>query len=97
MTTQPVRAWWPVVRFYGRTHLGRIQSAAQGMTVVASAVGPVWLAWCVDLTGSYAVGFYVLAGTVLVVAGAAAVVPMPTGGQALVGDGPRIAAPAAAG
>ncbi len=43
---------WP--RVYGRKHLGSIQGAAQAMTVVASAVGPLLLAWCVDLTGSYA-------------------------------------------
>ena len=29
---------------YGRTHLGRIQGAAQAMTVLASAVGPLFLA-----------------------------------------------------
>jgi type IV secretory pathway protease TraF len=69
-------------RAYGRPHLGRIQGAAQAMTVVASAVGPLWVAWCVDVTGSYAVGFYVLAATVLVVAGAATVVPLPQGAVA---------------
>ena len=69
-------------RAYGRTHLGRIQGAAQAMTVVASAVGPLWVAWCVDVTGSYAVGFYVLAATVLLVAGAAMAVPMPRGAAA---------------
>ena len=31
-------------RAYGRAHLGRIQGAAQTMTVVASAVGPLFLA-----------------------------------------------------
>ena len=31
-------------RAYGRAHLGRIQGAAQAMTVVASAVGPLFLA-----------------------------------------------------
>ena len=38
-------------RAYGRAHLGRIQGAAQAMTVVASAVGPLFLALCVDATG----------------------------------------------
>ncbi len=33
---------WP--RVYGRAHLGRIQGAAQAMTVVASAIGPLLLA-----------------------------------------------------
>ncbi len=42
---------WP--RVYGRRHLGQIQGAAQAMTVLASAVGPLLLAWCVEWTGSY--------------------------------------------
>ena len=48
-------------RAYGRTHLGRIQGAAQALTVFASAIGPLLLAWCVDATGSYAAAFYALA------------------------------------
>jgi cyanate permease len=48
-------------RAYGRTHLGRIQGAAQALTVVASAVGPLLLAECVSRTGSYAAMFYLLA------------------------------------
>src|SRR5207249_3226290 len=31
---------------YGRTHLGRIQGSAQALTVLASAIGPLLLAWC---------------------------------------------------
>jgi MFS family permease len=46
---------------YGRLHLGRIQGAAQALTVVASAVGPLLLAECVTRTGSYAAIFYLLA------------------------------------
>lgn len=46
---------------YGRSHLGRIQGAAQALTVVASAVGPLLLAECVTRTGSYAAMFYLLA------------------------------------
>ena len=53
---------WP--RVYGRAHLGRIQGAAQAMTVFASAVGPLLLAWCVELTGSYAAMFYILAAVI---------------------------------
>jgi len=48
-------------RAYGRAHLGKIQGAAQALTVVASAVGPLLLAECVTRTGSYAAMFYVLA------------------------------------
>jgi MFS family permease len=48
-------------RAYGRAHLGKIQGAAQTLTVVASAVGPLLLALCIARTGSYAAGFYALA------------------------------------
>lgn len=61
-------------RTYGQTHLGRIQGAAQVMTVLASAIGPLLFAWCVEATGSYAVAFYLLATVVLIVGLLAAVV-----------------------
>jgi MFS family permease len=64
---------WP--RVYGRKHLGRIQGAAQAMTVVASAVGPLLLAWCVELTGSYAAMFNVLAAIIAINAFAALLAP----------------------
>ena len=64
-------------RAYGRAHLGRIQGAAQILTVLASAVGPLLLAQCVTWTGSYAAAFYALAGVVAALACAAALVPMP--------------------
>ena len=62
---------------YGDLHLGRIQGAAQMMTVLASAVGPLLLAWCVDATGSYAAAFYALAVTVVVLGGLALIVHIP--------------------
>jgi MFS family permease len=46
---------------FGRVHLGKIQGAAQTMTVVASAVGPLLLAECLARTGSYTLIFYLLA------------------------------------
>jgi MFS family permease len=52
-------------RAYGRAHLGKIQGAAQALTVIASAVGPLLLAECVTRTGSYATMFYLLAVVVL--------------------------------
>jgi MFS family permease len=64
---------------YGRAHLGRIQGAAQAMTVLASAVGPLLLALSVEWTGSYAGAFYALAGGVAALSAAAAIVPMPPG------------------
>ena len=70
-------------RAYGRAHLGRIQGAAQAMTVVASAVGPLFLALTVDTTGSYAAAFYMLAGIVVALAAAAALVRIPAGAESL--------------
>ena len=66
---------WP--RVYGRRHLGRIQGAAQAMTVLASAVGPLLLAWCVEATGSYAAMFYLLGGVIAVTAVAAVMTRLP--------------------
>ena len=66
---------WP--RVYGRKHLGRIQGAAQAMTVVASAVGPLLLAWCIELTGSYTGMFTILAAIIGVTAFAALITPLP--------------------
>ena len=66
---------WP--RVFGRRHLGRIQGAAQALTVVASAVGPLLLAWCVEWTASYAAMFNVLAGVIALAAVAALLTPLP--------------------
>lgn len=64
-------------RTFGHVHLGRIQGAAQVMTVVASALGPLALASCVEATGSYAMAFYALSLTVTVLAAAALMVQIP--------------------
>ena len=64
-------------RAYGRAHLGRIQGAAQILTVIASAVGPLVLAQCVAHTGSYATAFYALAAVVGVLGLAATAVREP--------------------
>ena len=66
---------WP--RLYGRRELGRIQGVAQAMTVFASAVGPLLLAACVEMTGSYAAMFYILASGVGTAAAAAFVIRLP--------------------
>jgi MFS family permease len=68
-------AFWG--KAYGRAHLGRIQGAAQALTVLASAVGPLLLAQCVAWTGAYAAAFYGLALVVAALGGAALVVAMP--------------------
>ena len=66
---------WP--RVYGRAHLGRIQGAAQAMTVLASAIGPLLLAWCVEWTGSYSGMFNVLAAVIGLAAFSAMLTPLP--------------------
>lgn len=68
-------------RAYGGLDLGRIQGAAQVMTVLASAVGPLFLAAWAARTGSYAAAFYLLAAVVAVLAVAAALVPVPQGAR----------------
>ena len=65
-------------RTYGQVHLGRIQGAAQALTVLASALGPLVLASSVDATGSYATAFYALAVAVIGLGAAAAVVRIPS-------------------
>ena len=64
-------------RVFGRLHLGRIQGIAQALTVVASAIGPLLLAWCLALTGSYAGMFQILAGVIALVGVAALVMSLP--------------------
>ena len=68
-------AFWS--RAYGRAHLGKIQGAAQALTVIASAIGPLLLAECVTRTGSYAMMFYLLTLVVMVLALAAWIVKVP--------------------
>ena len=68
-------AYWS--HAYGRAHLGKIQGAAQALTVVASAVGPLLLAECVSRTGSYRAMFYGLAFVVLILALSAWLVKLP--------------------
>jgi MFS family permease len=62
---------------FGRAHLGRIVGTAQMLTVLASAVGPLLLAQCHAVTGSYAAVFYVLAAVVTLLGLAAWLVKLP--------------------
>jgi MFS family permease len=64
-------------RVYGRRQLGAIQGIAQAMTVLASAIGPLALAWCAERTGSYASAFYLLSAAIGIVAIAAMLVKLP--------------------
>jgi len=72
---------------FGRAHLGRIVGTAQMMTVLASAVGPLLLAKCQAVTGSYAAVFYSVAGAVALLAVAAWLVKVPQ--SATTGTDPR--------
>jgi MFS family permease len=62
---------------FGRAHLGRIQAAAQFVTVLASAIGPLLFAKCQAATGSYSPILYALAPIVLIFALAAWRVKLP--------------------
>jgi MFS family permease len=66
---------WP--RTFGRRHLGRIQGAAQALTVIASATGPLLLAWCLESTGSYAAMFRILAAIIAAIGVSALVIRVP--------------------
>jgi MFS family permease len=66
---------WP--RAFGRRHLGRIQGAAQALTVLASAIGPLLLAWCVAWTGSYTAMFRILAAVIALAGVSALLVRVP--------------------
>jgi MFS family permease len=52
-------SYWPAT--FGRRQLGSIQGAAQFLTVVASAAGPLVLARIQEASGSYALAFRILA------------------------------------
>lgn len=65
-------------RAFGRAHLGKIQGAAQSLTVLASAVGPLLLAQCVAWTGSYATMFYTLSLVVAILGISAWLVSAPS-------------------
>ena len=62
---------------FGAKHLGRIQGAAQMLTVFASAIGPVIFARCHAISGSYAPALWILAPLVVTLACVALRVPMP--------------------
>ena len=62
---------------FGRVHLGRIQGAAQALTVLSSAIGPVLFAKCALLTGSYTPLIALLSALVLLLAIASWNVKLP--------------------
>jgi hypothetical protein len=64
-------------RAFGAAHLGRIQGAAQMLTVLASAIGPLIFAQSAALTGSYFPALWILAPCVLLLSAAAVRVSLP--------------------
>jgi sugar phosphate permease len=64
-------------RYYGRESVGRIQGAAQALTVLGSAVGPLLLAKVVAFSGTYSPAFIVLGCVVLGTGIAAWFCPVP--------------------
>jgi MFS family permease len=69
--------FFAIWRRFGSGHLGRIQGAAQMLTVLASAIGPLLFAKCAAITGSYAPILWILAPSVFLVGLAALRVSVP--------------------
>ena len=64
-------------RAFGVAHLGRIQGAAQMLTVLASAIGPLIFAQAASWTGSYFPALWLLVPCVLLFSIAAFLVRLP--------------------
>jgi MFS family permease len=62
---------------YGPAHLGKIQGAAQMLTVLASAAGPLALAACHERTGSYVLLFEIAGAAAALMAVAGWLVRLP--------------------
>ena len=62
---------------FGQRHLGRIQGAAQMLTVLSSGLGPVLFAKCAARSGSYAPLLFTLAGIAVLMAFVAKGVRVP--------------------
>ena len=69
-------------RAFGATHLGRIQGAAQMLTVLASAIGPLIFAKSAAWTGSYFPALWFLSPAVLLLSIAAFKVTLPRSASA---------------
>ena len=65
---------------FGRRHLGRIQGAAQMLTVISSGLGPVVFAKSFEMSQSYSPLLYGLAAGVVILAIGAAFVRLPRAG-----------------
>ena len=69
--------FFAIWRRFGAAHLGRIQGAAQMLTVLASAIGPLLFAKSAAMTGSYAPVILILAPCVFLVGLTALRVELP--------------------
>lgn len=69
-------ACWP--RLFGRRHVGKVQGAAQVLTVLFSAMGPILLALGERQRGSYSGTFLLMAPVFASLAAACWFVPMPS-------------------
>ena len=65
-------------RLYGRMYLGRIQAAAQMLTVLASAIGPLAFAAVKEATGSYTPVLWTSAAVIALLGVASWIVPLPS-------------------
>ena len=63
---------------FGKRDVGRIQGFAQMMSVVASAIGPIFFAYSKEWTDSYSPAFFVSGSLTLLFAIAACMVKIPT-------------------
>lgn len=63
---------------FGQRHLGKIQGAAQMLSVLASAVGPLSVAWAERVSGSYAWVFITAAFVAAIMAVIAALTSVPS-------------------
>jgi hypothetical protein len=66
---------------YGREHLGSIQAMVQVLSVLASATGPLLLSTCRASLGGTTPFFHAFAGTAVILAVLACVVPSPAQGS----------------
>lgn len=66
---------------FGQRHLGKIQGAAQMLSVLASAVGPLSVAWGEQVSGSYAWVFITAAFVAASMAVIAALTSVPSSGR----------------
>ena len=66
-------------QFFGRAEIGRIQGVAQVLSVLASAIGPVCVAWCADQQHSHLPAYYGFAILTFLASILSFLMPLPVG------------------